>query len=85
MGYITCYRLSVLTAEGDQEDKIFDELRLQDEDIDYVLEDGCIKWYNHQDSMIEASKLFPEHIFELEGQGEDHDDTWNCRYKNGEY
>lgn len=47
MGYITCYRLSVLTAEGDQEDKIFDELRLQDEDIDYVLEDGCIKWYNH--------------------------------------
>lgn len=35
--------------------------------------------------MIEASKLFPEHIFELEGQGEDHDDTWNCRYKNGEY
>lgn len=86
MGYITCYRLEVLTAKDEEEkDKIFEELRLQDDEIDYLLNDSCIKWYGYQDSMIEASKLFPEHIFELEGQGEEHYDTWSCRYKNGEY
>ena len=42
------------------------------------------KWYDHYDEMIILSKEFPSLYFELEGQGEDHDDLWKEYFHNGE-
>ena len=42
------------------------------------------KWYDHYDEMIFLSKEFPSLYFELEGQGEDHDDLWKEYFHNGE-
>ena len=43
-----------------------------------------IKWYDHNEDMIELSKRFPNYVFILEGQGEDPDDRWRAFYCNGE-
>ena len=42
------------------------------------------KWYDHYDEMIILSKEFPSLYFELDGQGEDHDDLWKEYFHNGE-
>ena len=46
--------------------------------------DSC-KWYKHREDMIEFSKLFPDVVFELEGEGENSGDVWKEYYKNGKY
>ena len=43
-----------------------------------------MKWYSHQEDMLEVSKLFPDTIFVLHGEGEDHNDLWNEYYCDGE-
>lgn len=42
------------------------------------------KWYDHYDEMIILSKEFPSLYFELDGEGEDHDDLWKEYFHNGE-
>lgn len=43
-----------------------------------------MKWYSHDRDILELSKHFPSVIFELSGEGEDHDDNWITYYHNGE-
>ena len=42
------------------------------------------KWYDHTYDMVKFSKVFPNVVFRLHGDGEDRDDMWNEYYHNGE-
>lgn len=44
-----------------------------------------LKWYNHNEHMIEVSKQFPDITFILDGEGEEHGDIWRKYYCNGEW
>ena len=35
--------------------------------------------------MLEVSKLYPEHLFMLEGEGEESGDIWRKYFFNGKY
>lgn len=45
--------------------------------------DEHVKWYDHNEEMLELSKQFPDTVFCLHGEGEDTGDLWYCYYKNG--
>ena len=42
-----------------------------------------MKWYEHDTDMLKLSKLFPDYVFILEGQGEEHPDMWITYYCDG--
>lgn len=42
-----------------------------------------MKWYDHDDDMLELSKRFPEYLFILSGAGEEYGDLWVSYYLNG--
>lgn len=42
-----------------------------------------LKWYEYYEDMQSISKLFPEIIFHLRGDGEDSDDFWEADFMNG--
>ena len=58
-----------------------DEVR--ETDVEWFLCDA-LKWYDHEEHMIEISKKYPDIIFLLHGEGEEHDDMWNEYYCAGE-
>ena len=41
------------------------------------------KWYYYEDDMKELSEQFPDVVFVLHGEGEEHDDMWKHRFYNG--
>jgi len=41
------------------------------------------KWYDHDKDMLLLSHRFPEFLFVLYGEGENHDDMWYAYYQNG--
>ena len=41
------------------------------------------KWYNHEYDMVKLSKLFPNVVFKLHGDGEERDDMWNKYFQDG--
>ncbi|PFE80041.1 hypothetical protein CN333_00155 [Bacillus thuringiensis] len=41
------------------------------------------KWYDHETEMSAISRLYPDVIFELSGEGEESGDLWRDYYKNG--
>lgn len=45
-------------------------------------EDSC-KWYDHDKDMMAFSKLYPDVVFALKGEGEESGDIWVTYYKNG--
>lgn len=47
-------------------------------------ENCAVKWRYHEKDMIEISKQFPDMVFQLRGQGEDHDDLWQKYFQNGD-
>lgn len=40
-------------------------------------------WYEHDEDMIKLSLAFPDILFILSGDGEEHVDSWKGYYKNG--
>lgn len=80
MGYLTNYKLD---WTGDLE-----ELPLDFEGVDYAFdkygEDSYeCKWYDHEKDCIELSKVYPEILFTLSGEGEEAGDLWIKYFKNG--
>ena len=57
------------------------EVRLRD--VEWFLSDS-LKWYNHEEHMIEISKKYPNIVFVLHGEGEENGDIWNEYYCAGE-
>lgn len=43
-----------------------------------------MKWYDHEEHMVELSKLCPNIIFDLRGDGEETGDMWRSVYFRGE-
>jgi len=41
-----------------------------------------VKWYDHDDDMLEMSRHFPDVTFILTGEGEE-TDYWKTKYKDG--
>lgn len=41
------------------------------------------KWYDHTYDMMKISKLFPDVIFRLSGEGEEKEDMWHEYFHNG--
>lgn len=44
--------------------------------------DAC-KWYEHEEEMKELSKLFPDTLFKLHGEGEENVDIWDKYFLDG--
>lgn len=96
MGYYTYYTLQANDAKTNlpvneaMERKICERLFeiskgaiFEDETFDHCLSDS-LKWYRHEEDLVELSKEFPEVTFLLEGEGEDRDDMWRFFVCNGE-
>lgn len=81
MGYYTDFELSFDTNTVDEQE-VYDYIR---EIADYDFEDGYLngKWYSHVQDMVEVSKKWPDVLFTLEGNGEEHGDMWRKYFKNG--
>lgn len=93
MGYYTNFSLKVIKkVEGvDIEvDEIefpeFNEKIMYSGDLSIQeLIDGTdsMKWYDHEEDMLEISKKFPSLVFILDGDGEESGDIWREFYMNG--
>ncbi len=99
MGYYTSYNMDVNNVKSKAEhDALYDALRKKNI-IGYAFYGGdwdkhnsssfwcseCVKWYDHDEDMLEISKQFPEMTFKLIGTGDDDDDRWYTLYRNGEF
>lgn len=93
MGYYTRYSLD-WDGEGVREADVIAALGQVNEDFkedieayhtefigDLFMEE--LKWYEHREDMIKVSRMFPDAIFTLYGEGEDYSDIWKEYYKNG--
>lgn len=88
MGYTTYFTVSRNDGEPftDAEAAALDELGifdLSDDENEPSSMEGAAKWYDCSDDMKELSKLFPETVFRLHGEGEQNDDLWYAYFKNG--
>lgn len=94
MGYFTYYELTIDHDSKENQFKIAKALS-QLEYFSYYWKDSdpdCIedvigyeemKWYDHEEDILEISKQFPDITFCLHGEGEDRGDVWNKYFKNG--
>lgn len=89
MGYYTRFTLNLSAPDGFNIDDLVEVMKLpQYNIIDWVFDENLetydeAKWYNHEDDMKEISKLFPDVLFELHGEGEENDDMWIQYFKDG--
>jgi hypothetical protein len=90
MGYYTRFKLSVKSPieQTLTEESIIHDFREKYEEAGYALnddggtEESC-KWYESEKDLKEFSKSYPEHLFILEGKGEEAGDLWKLYVKNG--
>lgn len=78
MGYYTRFELSI--KSGDRQTD-FEEI--VSKYVDFNPFDETCKWYDCEKDMREISKLYPETVFQLEGEGEESGDIWKAYFKNG--
>lgn len=77
MGYYTYYDLSELSDE--QIEAVND---VSGYNFSGKHDDSC-KWYSWHEHMIEVSKLFPNDLLTISGDGEEQGDQWKAYFKNG--
>jgi len=82
MGYYTDYKLKLDTNVD--EDKIIETIEVIS---GYGFESGLsiygVKWYDALENMKSVSKLYPDVLFTLDGEGEEAGDIWTAYFKNG--
>lgn len=91
MGYYTDYELNISPYGRDviPENEIAElerEINLVDVFEGGNASDGyycSAKWYDHDDDMMRLSGRFPDILFSLHGDGENHEDMWETYYLNG--
>ena len=93
MGYATLYTLVVGDEGHEVSDRRLEEILdwlESDEAFRSALEDfhesgmnGYTKWHEHDRDMLRLSRMFPEVLFVLWGEGEDPEDLWKCYYLGG--
>ena len=87
MGYYTTFELNIEKNPDNIEMKdVIEKINeiagwkmFEDLDNEYC----HAKWYDFETEMAEVSKLFPNTVFSLSGEGEDSDDLWRAYFKNG--
>jgi hypothetical protein len=84
MSYNTWYELKH-DAAGDPKKKAIEEYIEANEELRDAVgsNQSHVKWYEHDDDMLKLSKEFPEVTFILSGEGEESDDMWESKYKDG--
>lgn len=97
MGYYTTYYFHcelIGSFEQKLDENFYDLLKVSsfgddttwDRRLDnrYAFMDGeSVKWYDHDEDMLELSKKWPGVVFILDGDGEDTGDIWRSFYNNG--
>ena len=90
MGYCSNYFITIHTDDEKKAKEIFKAI---EDRSGYSIEedafpmDGFIldsKWYDSDDDLAKVSKEFPDIVIEMSVEGEDRDDNWTIRVKNGE-
>lgn len=92
MGYLTKYDLEVRGEWIPSEEEIVEQLGYINPDyfnwnVHYIddLFWEEMKWYDHDEDMLELSRRFPNGtVFTLYGKGEEDDDIWKTEYCNGD-
>ena len=88
MGYYTNYYLDIHEGNKTIEEVLNNIDESEFEGIYYSIDEygdtvDAVKWYNHEDDMKKFSKLYPELVFVLKGEGEESGDVWRKYFKNG--
>jgi hypothetical protein len=88
MGYYTQYEICLDGSQSDIQQFakthgafLLNVLEAFDSDPGYYSGEG--KWYNWQFDMMALSVLWPNIEFQVNGRGEDNDDVWRARVRNG--
>ena len=78
MGYYTDFNLSTIPAE--------DQVYIDGWEFPWGpgAPEESEKWYSCEDDMKELSLVFPNTIFVVEGDGEEHFDVWKKAFYKGE-
>lgn len=84
MGYNTNYNLDLRPFD----ENIIEQLKTSNDSADDALENNgdsksSCKWYEHDTDLKEFSKLYPDTLFILSGEGEEALDLWKMYVKNG--
>jgi hypothetical protein len=87
MGYQTSYELDLKNA-GERTLEIMKEFLNFYEEAAYALDENGgardqVKWYDHEENLVEFSRKYPEIVFTLSGEGEDAGDMWKKYFRNG--
>lgn len=79
MGYLTNYSVRIFPNNA------LVRAVMEDETFGYAIvpDADSYKWYEHESDMAEFSKMYPEILFELTGEGEDPGDLWRKYFKAG--
>jgi hypothetical protein len=88
MGYYTNYKVKISGADNaNQMIKIADALTLQGYDISgngtTLTIEFDDKWYSWKEDFERVSRTYPRVLFEVNGIGEDKDDQWRARIRDG--
>ena len=65
-------KIAVILELEENEDTTFEDLLMEE-----------LKWYDYEEDMLNLSKEYPDCVFILQGEGEDHDDNWRNYYCRG--
>lgn len=87
MGFYTKYTLTIQEPQRPTVEQIIRELRSVSPGADSALnDDGSTydeaKWYDHASDLMGLSKRYPDHVFILDGIGED-DERFRLYVKDG--
>lgn len=93
MGYYTRYSGSIVSGPATEKEvakaiaalPYFDNWSPEEdpETIDEVIAFDETKWYDYEADMRYISRLFPDTIILIHGEGEETGDLWNHYFKNG--
>jgi hypothetical protein len=90
MGYYTNYILTVRSRNDQDITENFLTIMNSmysgwedDSSADHVFYLNESKWYDHEKDMKKISRMYPDFLFELTGDGEDRLDFWKLHAKNG--
>jgi len=76
MGYLSDY---IVTAS----EEVLIEIVKESGYSDWVDELYNFKWYGCEKDCRKVSKMFPDQVILVEGNGEEHGDVWQKYFKNG--
>lgn len=92
MGYTTYFTVERNDGEPFTPEQLeaLDQLSVFNEETEegderVVALEGAARWYSWAEDMKELSKIFPETVFKLHGEGEQNYDLWDAYFKNGKW